>query len=809
MNEAGTAPALPEDILIVDDISPNLKLLRDILKEAGYRVRSADNGELALRSIQARAPVLILLDVRMPGMNGLEVCNHLQADPATREIPVIFISALNSPEDKTHGFAAGGVDYISKPFDKSEVLARVHIHIMLRQTQLMQKQQAEHLREEIRQRLQAEAALQVAHDELESRVTARTRELKETNIALQASEQRYTDLYNNSPDMYASVEAATANILQCNQTLADKLDITKAEIIDRPIFDIYHPDCMPAAQSAFHSFVETGEVHGAELQLKCKDGSKLEVELNVSAVHDQAGKVLYSRSCWIDISKRKQAEQELTQYRHHLEELVAERTAALENAKEAAEAANHAKTLFLANMSHELRTPLNAILGFSQLLQADKTLSDKARSNLEIINRSGNHLLVLINDVLDMSKIEAGQVMVDKENIELGGLIRDLSDMMKVRAKAKGLQLLLAQDVGFPCYVQADESKLRQIFINLLGNAIKFTRQGVIHFRLACHSMAQNGHVEIQCEVQDSGIGIAAEHLDRIFLPFEQLPLDPALDTGQKGTGLGLALTKQYIEMMGGQITLESQPGKGSCFRFQLPLAKGKASTLATHVEPEPGRVVSLTPGQGEYRILIAEDHPDSALLLQQRLEGVGFSTKIAVNGREAVDLFRDWQPHFIWMDMRMPLLDGYAATARIRKLPGGDSVKIAALTASTFKQQEAEIFAAGCDEVLHKPYLEREIFTLMQRQLDLHYQSIAVPDETSKVVFSDLNVESLSHLPKSICNDLHEAVLDLDDEHIIQLVAQIRQLEPATADAVQTLSDGYRYEELLMLCEHSLKERK
>lgn len=310
---------ITEDILVVDDIPANLKLLRDILKEGGYQVRLASDGELALRSVKASSPMLILLDIHLPDINGLEVSNRLKADPVTHDIPIIFISALSTLQDKVLGFAAGGVDYITKPFNKLEVLARVNTHISLRHAQLTQEAQAQQLQEEIRQRMKAEAELQKANVELDARVQTRVRELSEANAALLASKQRYSDLYNNSPDMYVSVEADTALIRQCNQTLADKLGYSKTDIIDRPIFDLYHPDCMVDVKKAFHSFIETGEVQDAELQLKRHDGNKIDVNLNVTAVRDENGKILYSRSCWIDISKRKQTEQELSKLRHYLQ----------------------------------------------------------------------------------------------------------------------------------------------------------------------------------------------------------------------------------------------------------------------------------------------------------------------------------------------------------------------------------------------------------------------------------------------------------------------------------------------------------
>ncbi|MES9874921.1 MAG: PocR ligand-binding domain-containing protein [Candidatus Sedimenticola sp. 6PFRAG7] len=463
----------------------------------------------------------------------------------------------------------------------------------------------------------------------------------------------------------------------------------------------------------------------------------------------------------------------------------------LSNAKEAAEASNWAKSLFLANMSHELRTPLNAVLGFSQLMSNDQTLSPQHKSNLEIINRSGHHLLQLINDVLDMSKIESGKTQLEPEDIDLSTLILDVTDMMQIQAEEKGLQLLLDQSSDFPRYVRADGPKIRQILINLLSNSIKFTDQGGLTLRLAASSN-QSDSITLKCEVQDTGRGISPEDIERIFQPFEQLV--SAIE--QKGTGLGLAITRQFVELMGGEISAASQPGKGSTFTFSIQVEPGNPEQVQIINGKETRRVIGLQDTTQAWRILIAEDQLENQLLLQQLLESVGFEVRIAEDGEKTVAIFNEWHPHFIWMDRRMPRMDGLTATRKIRELPGGDEVKIAALTASVFKEQKDEVMAAGSDDFVRKPYRPDEIFDCMARHLDLDY---IYEEETSVSTEVEgeppaLTAEQLSALPAELRDALNSAVTLLDVNEMREVVKRIEAIDSDLAGALAQRVEAFDF---------------
>jgi signal transduction histidine kinase/DNA-binding response OmpR family regulator len=454
-------------------------------------------------------------------------------------------------------------------------------------------------------------------------------------------------------------------------------------------------------------------------------------------------------------------------------------TNALKSQKQAEEA-NLAKSRFLSTMSHELRTPLNAILGFSGLMRNDLNLNDEQRQNLDIINRSGEHLLSLINDVLDMSKIEAGRVVLEIAPFDFGVLVRDIMDMLSKRAEIKGLQLLLDQSLEFPRYIKSDQEKLRQVIVNLVGNAIKFTHRGSVTLRVGVKS----GDALI-IEVEDSGVGISEADQQRVFEPFVQLG-----QQSQKGTGLGLAIVREYIRLMGGQIEIQSTAGIGSLFRVILPLQR---ATGAEIISPgvEEGAVIGLKSGQPDYRILIVEDQYENELLLQRLLVNAGFDVKVAKSGAEGIALFQSYHPHFIWMDKRMPVMDGIETTRRIRALPGGLDVKISAVTASAFANQRDELLAAGMNDFVCKPYRPAEIFDCMVRQLGVQFVHAKARQTEPE---SSISPVSLSDFPEALRLEFSESLVLGNTELLEKLLIRITRHNPELGKVLEQHVSAFNY---------------
>ncbi|WP_415880413.1 PAS domain S-box protein [Methylomonas sp. TEB] len=520
-----------------------------------------------------------------------------------------------------------------------------------------------------------------------------------------------------------------------------------------------------------------------------KDGQLIDVSVTVSPLRNSQGEIVGASKIARDITDRKRAENELMRYRNELENTVQQRTAELLLARDAAEAANKAKSVFLANMSHELRTPMNAILGFSAILLKNARLQDGDRANVEIINRSGEHLLNLINDVLEMAKIEAGRVQLEDAPFDLGEMVLDVMKMMQVRAAEKNLQIVVDQSSSFPRYIIGDQARLRQILINLVGNALKFTQQGGVVIRL---STKNNAIAHLLIEVEDSGPGIAAEDQKHIFEPFVQI----GQLADNKGTGLGLSITRQFVQLMKGSISLESAPGKGSLFRIDVPLKQAQAADITDLYRLEERMVLGLMPGQDNYRILVIEDQLENRLLLVNLMEAVGFQVKVAENGELGVACFQSWQPHLIWMDIQMPVMDGLEATRIIRSLPGGKQVKIVAVTASAFTEQRADIMAAGMDDLICKPFRANEIYDCLTRLLGVRYVYADSPAMMPEDVI--LTPEMLSVVPQNLREDLQLAVNNLDSERIGGIIQQIAAYDLRVAAALTRLAEAYEYPTIL-----------
>lgn len=510
-------------------------------------------------------------------------------------------------------------------------------------------------------------------------------------------------------------------------------------------------------------------VQGQELVIERADGSKLTVLCAGQAMMDQEGRKIGAVVSMHDITLQKQAQAQMIQ------------------AKEAAEAANRAKSVFLANMSHELRTPLNAILGFSQLMENDERIPEDERRNIEAINRSGTHLLSLINDVLEISRIEAGRTQVINEAFDLIETIHSIREMTALRAAAAGLSLVVEVAGDLPNLVTGDEHHLRQVLLNLLNNAIKYTEHGEVHL-----SVKPQSEQTICFEVADTGRGIAEDQKARIFETFYQI--DGNATTGE-GAGLGLSLSQKFVTLMGGELSLHSTLGQGSSFRFSLPLARADKRPAS-----RKAKVTGLAAGQSPPRILLADDNLDNQQVVKQLLERIGCEVFVSCNGLKAVEIFQSWQPELILMDMRMPVMDGYRATRTIRSLPGGDKLPILALTASAFEEDRSRVLASGCNEIIRKPVEAARLYEMLARMLNLTFEY--APESTDDLPTRRVEtLTTLNNLPPELREELADAAAILDVEATQAIVERLRADYPDEAELISSLIERYRFDKLIEAC--------
>jgi signal transduction histidine kinase/CheY-like chemotaxis protein len=498
---------------------------------------------------------------------------------------------------------------------------------------------------------------------------------------------------------------------------------------------------------------------------------------------------------------KQKANQHLSQQNLLLEKTTQQLTITQKKAQEA----NRAKTIFLTTMSHELRTPLNAILGFSQLMQRDTSLPDAQREKLNIINTSGEHLLGLINDVLELSKIESGRITLKTDTFDLHRLLDDLENIFTGRLEDKDVQLQFDKGDTLPRLINTDQGKLRQILINLLGNALKFTEQGQIAVKASLVSQTEAGdetslpQLHLRFEVSDSGVGIAQEDYSKIFSPFEQAE-NGARKEGS--TGLGLSISQRYAQLMGGQLTFTSQLGVGSTFCVEITVLAGRPEDEeAALLLP---KVASLAPGQEEVRVLVVDDNYSNRLLLNKMLSPVGFSVKEAANGQEAMELFEQWHPHLLLLDVKMPVMDGTEVTRRIRATDR--DVAIIIVSASVFEEQKQQILELGANAYIRKPVREEQLFTEIKHHLNIDYIYQAPVNKPKE---RKLRAEDMAELPASLRGAFAEAILVGDIGRLSELVEEVETHDAEIGAALRTMVENFELDTIQSLFSHENQPRQ
>ncbi|HEY9850259.1 MAG TPA: response regulator [Leptolyngbyaceae cyanobacterium] len=1091
-------------ILVIDDEPNNLRLLTEVLSAQGYLVRPLRDSKLALAAVRAEPPDLILLDIMMPPPDGYEVCAQFKLDEKSRNIPIVFLSALHETFDKVKAFSVGGVDYITKPFQIEETIARIENQLNISRLQKQLEAQNERLKEEIRERQLMEEKLRSSQAEMRGFFEAMAdivlmvdRQGNTIKVAPTNPERLYSydlDIVGETVKQFFSedrekfchyVEEAlekqqvvnyeyslmvgdrllwfAASISPTSEDtvawvardISDRKAAEQALKISEERFNLaisgtndgiwdwnvktdrvyYSPAWMqilgyregelPQNFSTWPERVHPEDLSAllADLQghldgktavyqnihrMKHKDGRWLWVEAKGKCFWDEAGRPYRAIGTLTDITQRKQVEEALREsaerekalstviqkmrqsldiqtifdtttfelrqalkcdrvlvyqfepdwngkivaesvshqwnsllqccqpiltncpitdgncalkslsnpkiflqdtylqqtrggiynqgihylavsdiyqanfancYIELLEQLQAkayiivpifcnnqlwgllatyqnktsrqwketeisivlhighqlgialqqaellaqtqQQSEALQKAVLAADAANRAKSEFLASMSHELRTPLNAILGFSQMMSRDNSLSDKHQKNLSIINRAGEHLLTLIDDILELSKIEAGRTTFNESSFNLTQMLDNLEKMLQLKAANKGLNLIFEYGSDLPYYVKTDEGKLRQVLLNLLGNAIKFTEQGLVTLRTSLvedpkekSTIDEENKLKLHFEIEDTGPGINPAEIHLLFEEFGQTLLGRKTE---QGTGLGLPISKKYVQLMGGNITVTSQPGQGSLFAFDIQISL----TDPSEIPPErPQRqIIRLARNQPEYRILIVDDVLESRLLLTTLLSSIGFSIGEAENGQEAVKIWENWQPHLVVMDMRMPVMNGYEATKQIRAIENHRRQQgkifcalqhrtvIIALTASAFEEQKKEFLAVGCDDFIRKPFQAESLLEKFHFFLGVKYE---YQSETEQIIEQSKKIETtvsetdllilLTDMPREWRLEMYNAATTCSDDMVLELIQQIPAEKADLAKTLTHLVDNFQFGVIIKL---------
>lgn len=674
------------NILLVDDRPEGLVTLESVLTDPEFNLVKANSGREALAQVLAHDFAVILMDVQMPEMDGFETTTLIKQRERSKNIPIIFMTANNKSDYISMGYSVGAVDYVLKPFDPYILRSKVSVFVDLYKKNRLLQEQTEALRD-----IERRERLRTLHDlEIEGR-------------------RRYQNLADAIPQIVFRATHVGA-IDYFNQFWLRYTGRSLADSVGDQWHSVVHPKDLPEIERKWQECLKTQTGFECECRLKQVDSGIFRWHLLrvVPELNNVTGLV-----SWIGVATDMH-DQKLVQ-----QELLL--------AKKLADAASETKSNFLANMSHEIRTPLGIILGFSELLIDPKTSSEEKTNAISTIRRNGEQLSKIIDEILDLSKVEAGKMDVDKSEVMVIDLLQGIKEFMTLPAREKNLDLQFQVKGKIPTKIMSNSTRLQQILVNLIGNAIKFSPKGNIEVTTEYLAENESSPARLLVSVKDSGPGLSAAQIENLFQPFTQV--DTSMTRKHGGTGLGLALSRRLARALGGDITVsESKPGEGCEFVVMIPVGAVEALTFTESLlnskrQAEVKVSKDGVPSLKGVRILLVEDSIDNQVMVSRFLTMAGAEVDLANNGVEGVNKAMKGSHDVVLMDIQMPELDGYGAISHLRK--EGFAKPIIALTAHGMIEDRQRCLEVGSNSHLTKPVNRKALIERVQqfserRQLDV-----------------------------------------------------------------------------------------
>ncbi|NLV27950.1 MAG: response regulator [Methanomicrobiales archaeon] len=705
-------------VLYVDDEPALLEIGKLFLEKKGeITIHLAESAKNAITILQNLDVDVIISDYDMPDMNGIEFLKYIRR--SGNQIPFIIFTGKGREEVVIEAIENGADSYIQKTGDPKTIF------------------------QNLRQKIDSVVRLKLAEKEIRRK-------------------SREWDGLFNSTERVTLVVNTNQKILSANRASTILFKSTEEQLLGKDFFPFFYQD--DGKKSSFKNVLESKKFYS---DIVTSDNLNKTFDISYTPVLDEEGEIEKIILMASDITQRIKNEEDLKKYRENLEELVRERTVELAKAKELAESSNKAKTTFLSNMSHELRTPLNAILGYTQILQRYNNITPEQKEQLKTIYSSGKHLLNLINDLLDLSKIEAQVIQVDEKSFNLMSLFKEVYNITRIKAEEKNLSFSFEPITPIPSCVLGDEGKLRQILINLLNNAIKYTDTGTILFRVSYGIAAD--HV-LQCEIIDTGKGIPVNKNDEIFRPFTQIG-----EHGEmiEGTGLGLAITKSLVEFMNGTLTFVSEEGKGT--KFTITITFPPTLTFV----PENKEIRNIIGYEGDRKkILIVDDNISNASFLEAFLQPLDFFVMKATNGPDALLITSHYHPDIILLDFVMSGMSGLDVIHEIRKNTALDDIKIIGISASVSRSEYKHDFKASCDEFLVKPVDINVLLNVLGRYLNIIWKEEIIDDDTDTTILQPLTTYEIQPPSEELLNNLELLAKQGNFTKINQMLIQMEQEE-------------------------------